>query len=213
VAKFRIRRALAAAALSMLGALPAWGTTVYVTSVGTGDVQLIVNGSNVRSLQIGEVSPEGVKLSDIRNGVAILEVDGRTMSMRIGQSTVSQTVLTADGRGHFVTTARINGVPVQALIDTGATLIALNIADAQRMGIDYLRGKPGITQTANGPVAVYVVNLAHVQIGDIAFSNVQGSVSVGAAAQQTPTLIGMSFLRHVEMRRSGNTMTLTRADR
>ena len=204
---------LTAAALSTLGALPAWGTTVYVTSVGASAVQLIVNGSNVRSLQIGEVSPEGVKLADIRDGAAILEVDGRTMSMRIGQSTVTQTVLTADGQGHFVTTARINGVAVRAIIDTGATFVSLNVADAQRMGIDYLRGKPGTSQTANGPVTAYVVNLAHVQVGDIAFANVAGSVSVNATAQQTPTLIGMSFLRHVEMRRSGNTMTLTRADR
>ncbi len=197
----------------MLAALPAWGTTVYVTSIGHDEVQLIVNGQNVRALRIGEVSPEGVKLTDVRSGMAILEIDGRPMSMRIGQSTVTQTILTSDGRGHFLTTARINGVPVQALIDTGATLVSLNIADAQRMGIDYLRGKPSTSQTANGPVTVYVVNLAHVQIGDIAFSNIQGSVAVNPTAQQAPTLIGMSFLRHVEMRRSGNTMTLMRADR
>ena len=36
---------------------------------------------------------------------------------------------------------------------------------------------------------------------------------VDAAAQQTPVLIGMSFLRHVDLRRSGNTMLLIRADR
>ena len=213
MADSRIRCALAVTALWILGALPAWGTTVYVTSVGSSDVQLVVNGQNVRLLQIGETSPEGVKLADIQNGVAVLVVDGRTMNMRIGQSTVTQAVLTADTRGHFVTIARINGVAVQAMIDTGATLISLNVADAQRMGIDYLRGKPGITQTANGPVSIYVVNLAHVQIGDIGFSNLAGAVAVSASAQQTPVLIGMSFLRHVEMRRSGNTMTLSRADR
>jgi len=208
-----LRRGAAGLALALLAALPAWGTTVQVTSIGAAEVQLIVNGQNIRALRIGEVSPEGVRLAGIQDGVAILVVDGRTMSMRIGQSTMTQTVLTADARGHFVTTVRVNGVAVQGVIDTGATYISLNVADAQRMGIDYLRGKQGMTQTANGVVPVYVVNLAHVQVGDIAFYNVAGSVSVSPTAQQTPTLIGMSFLRHVEMRRAGNTMTLMRADR
>ena len=197
----------------MLTALPAWGTTVYVMSVGYGDVQLKVNERSLYTLRIGETSPEGVKLLDIRDGIAALEIDGRAMNMRIGQSTMTQTVLVADGQGHFVATARINGVPVRALIDTGATFVSLNLADAQRMGINYLQGKRSTTQTANGQTTVYLVTLPHVQVGDIAFSNIAGSVAVDATAQQTPTLIGMSFLRYVEMRRSGNTMTLMRADR
>ena len=208
-----MRHLLIIAAVAILTALPAWGTTVYVTSIGYADVQLIVNGQNVRFLQIGEVSPEGVKLRDIQNGMAVLEVDGRVMNMRIGQSTITQTVLTADAQGHFVANARINGFPVRALIDTGATFVSLSVADAQRMGINYLQGKRSVSQTANGLVSVYLVNIAHVQVGDIAFSNIPGSVAVDATAQQTPALIGMSFLRHVEMRRSGNTMSLTRADR
>jgi aspartyl protease family protein len=213
VADGQWRGALAAAACAILAASPAWGTTVYVTSVGYGDVQLIINGQNVRSLRIGEESPEGVKLTDVQNGVAVLEIDGRPMSLRIGQSTVTQTILTADAQGHFIAAARINGVPVRALIDTGATFVSLNVADAQRMGVNYLQGKRGVTQTANGPATVYLVNLAHVQVGNIAFSNVTGSVAVNATAQQTPVLIGMSFLRLVEMRRAGGTMTLMRADR
>jgi len=208
-----LRRTFAAIAFALGAAFPAWGTTVYVTSVGSSDVQLVINGQNVLSLRVGETSPEGVQLTDIQNGVATLRIDGRTMSMGIGQSTMTQTVLTADAQGHFVTTARINGVGVRAIIDTGATFVSLNVADAQRMGIDYLRGKQGTTQTANGRITVYVVNLAHVQVGDLAFYNVAGSVAVNPTAQQTPTLIGMSFLKYVEMRRSGNTMTLMRADR
>ena len=182
-------------------------------SVGYGDVQLKVNDRSLYVLRIGEVSPEGVKLVDVQNGVAVLQVDGRVMNMRIGQSTSTQTVLNADGQGHFFTTVLINGVPVRGVIDTGATHILLGIADAQRMGINYLQGKRGVSQTANGLMTVYVVNLSHVQVGDIAFSNITGSVAVDAAAQQTPVLIGMSFLRHVDLRRSGNTMLLIRADR
>ena len=208
-----MRHTLIMAAAAMLTALPAWGTTVFVMSIGYGDAQFKINERNLYTLRIGETSPEGVKLLDIRDGVATLEIDGRAMNMRIGQSTVTQTVLTADAQGHFVATARINGVPVRALIDTGATFVSLNVADAQRMGINYLQGKRSATQTANGLTTVYLVTIAHVQVGDLAFSNILGSVAVDATAQQTPTLIGMSFLRYVEMRRAGNTMTLSRADR
>ena len=206
-------RAFVIAVFVMLAALPAWATSVYVMSVGYGDVQVKVNDRSLYVLRIGEVSPEGVKLVDVQNGVAVLQVDGRVMNMRIGQSTSTQTVLTADGQGHFFTTVLINGVPVRGVIDTGATHILLGIADAQRMGINYLQGKRSVSQTANGLMTVYVVNLSHVQVGDIAFSNITGSVAVDATAQQTPVLIGMSFLRHVDLRRSGNTMLLIRADR
>jgi predicted aspartyl protease len=50
-----------------------------------------------------------------------------------------------------------------------------------------------------------------VQVGDILLTNVEGKV-LDAGVQQLPfVLIGMSFLRQVEMRRSGDTMTLQRA--
>ena len=201
------------AAIFLSGLAPAWATTVYVTSVGYGDVQLVINGQLVRSLRIGETSPEGVRLEDVQAGVATLIVDGRTMQMRIGQSTVTQVVLNGDARGQFVTTAQINGVPVRAMIDTGATYVSLGAADAQRMGIDYLQGRQSVNQTANGPVNVYVVNLPHVQIGELAFTNVTGAVTADARVQMPHVLIGMSFLRLVDMRRSGNTLTLSRADR
>ena len=213
MAEHRLRHALVAAAVASQAALPAWGTTVFVMSVGFSEVQLKIDDRNLYTLRIGDVSPEGVRLLDIRDGTAALVVDGRAMDMRTGQSSVIQAVLTADGRGHFVANARINGIPARALIDTGATFVSLNAADAQRIGVDYSQGKRGVTQTANGPMTVYLVTISHVQVGDITLANVPGLVAVEASAQQTPVLIGMSFLKHVEMRRAGNTMTLMRADR
>jgi aspartyl protease family protein len=184
-----------------------------VVSVGIRDIQVILEGRNVRVLRLGEVSPEGVKLTAIDNGAALLEVNGRAITLRPGQSIASRTVLLADSQGHFVTNALINGVPVRALVDTGATYVSLSVADAQRMGIDYQRGKRTVSQTANGPILAYIVNLTHVQVGDIAFANVSGLVLEDGLGQQIPALIGMSFLRNVEMRQTGNTMVLQQADR
>ena len=78
------------------------------------------------------------------------------------------------------------------------------------MGIDPRRGQRVITQTANGPATVYAVTFARVQVGDVVLANVPGAVAEGGADRLPIVLIGMSFLRHVEMRRSGDTMTLSR---
>jgi predicted aspartyl protease len=52
------------------------------------------------------------------------------------------------------------------------------------------------------------VILASVQVGDVVLANVPATVQEGG---QLPfALIGMSFLKQVEMRRSGNTLTLSR---
>ena len=95
------------------------------------------------------------------------------------------------------------------MIDTGATAVSINWNQALQMGIDPRQGQRAVTQTANGPAAVWVVTLARVQVGDIVLLNVPGAVS--ESAERAPiALIGMSFLRHVDMRRSGDTMTLSR---
>lgn len=196
--------------LAMSCAGGASATTVYVTSIGYSEVQLIVNGSAVRALRIGDVSPEGVRLTGINRGTALLEVDGKAISLTLGQSSFAQTSLNADASGHFVVTAYINGIPVRSIIDTGATHVSLNSDEARRMGIDLTRARRSVSQTANGAVPVYIVNLARVQVGDIVLANVSGSIVEGGAAQHPVALIGMSFLKQIEMRRSGSTMILLR---
>src|SRR5690349_2616700 len=44
-------------------------------------------------------------------------------------------LLAADERGHFTTSFKLNGRQVDGLIDTGATLVAINISTARRIGI------------------------------------------------------------------------------
>jgi len=123
---------------------------------------------------------------------------------------VAATVLRADGRGHFLVQAFINGVGVPAMIDTGASDILVNWDHAVQMGIDPRQGQRVITQTANGTAYVYAVTFAQVQVGAIVLRNVPGAVTEGGADRLSLVLIGMSSLRHVEMRRSGDTMTLSR---
>jgi len=202
-----LRKNLLILALALLAPFSAGAATVFVMSVGNGQAQVIIDNRTVRVLRVGEVSPEGVKLLEIRGSTALLEMDGRSMLLGIGQSTVAETVLQADARGHFVVNAVINGMTLVGVIDTGATHVSMSMDHARQIGLDLRGAQRGVSQTANGAVPVYLVTLASVQIGDIVLRNVSGSVSESGAPV---VLVGMGFLRNVEMRRSGNTMTLSR---
>jgi aspartyl protease family protein len=122
----------------------------------------------------------------------------------------TQTILGADAQGQFFVTAQINGFSVRSQIDTGATNVSLNMDDAQRMGVNFTGARRSIAQTANGAISVFNVTLSSVRVGDIELNNVPATVSDGGARQQAFVLIGMSFLRHLEMQHVGNTLTLLR---
>ena len=114
-------------------------------------------------------------------------------------------MLTADGRGHFLTTGSINGASMRFLVDTGASTVAMGASDARRAGVDPTRGEKGFAQTANGVAEVSRVRLHSVRVGDIVLNDVEATVH----SQDMPmVLLGMSFLNRMEMQRNGDTMTL-----
>lgn len=186
----------------------AFAASVYVTALGYDKAEVVINGSAPGVLWVGETSLEGVKLQSVADGTAVFEIDGRLWTLKAGQGTYSQARLQADQRGQFFLTAQVNGTPVTAVIDTGATSVSMNNEDASRLGIDYLRGQVVVANTANGPATAYLVTLESVQVGEIVLTNVQGSIIEGGRTQLPLVLIGMSFLRQVDMQRSGNTMQL-----
>ena len=95
--------------------------------------------------------------------------------------------------GHFNTQAEINGRPVEVMIDTGATMVALSYEDAERAGL-YINGSEftGSVSTANGVARVAPVTLDRVSIGDITVRDV--SAAVAEPGRLRRSLLGMSFL-------------------
>ena len=83
------------------------------------------------------------------------------------QQALGRSVLVpADERGHFLAAFKINGRQTNAMIDTGATVVALNLSTARKAGISLNAGD--FTQqvdTANGKVKVAVVRIASLAIG------------------------------------------------
>ncbi len=109
-------------------------------------------------------------------------------------------------QGHFFASGSINGGPVNFMVDTGASLVSIGVADARRMGINYLHGTPAYTMTANGRAAAYVMKFDEVSVGDIVLHNVDGVVIDGAGLPIA--LLGMSFLNRTDIQRNGGTMSL-----
>jgi aspartyl protease family protein len=111
--------------------------------------------------------------------------------------------LRAGSHGHFEARAEINGRPVEVMVDTGASLIALTYEDAERAGI-YVKDSDFTqrTQTANGVARAAPVMLDRVTIGDITVRNVRASVAERGRLHMT--LLGMTFLSRLsrtEMRK------------
>lgn len=182
--------------------------SVYVKALGYDNAEVVINESAPVRLWVGETTADGVKLESVEEGTAVFEIDGKRWPLKARQGTYSQASLQADQRGQFFLTAQVNGSPVAAVIDTGATSVSMNSDEASRLGIDYLLAPRVQVNTANGPVTAYLVKLESVQVGEIVLKNVQGTIVEGGSTQLPLVLIGMSFLRQVDMQRSGDTMKL-----
>ena len=203
--------------LFLIAAQPAHATEVNVVGLFSGKAVVVVNGGRQQVLSAGQKSPEGVRLISADSSAAVLEIDGKRQTLVMGQtiSTAStssggstNTTLTADSQGHFVTLASINGASARFLVDTGATFVSMSSATAKSMGISYLNGERGLSSTANGVVPVYRVILNNVNVVYISLNQVEGSVHEGS--YPPVVLLGMSFLKRLEMKREGNILTLVK---
>ena len=76
-----------------------------------------------------------------------------------------EVVLRRNPGGHYVATGRINGEPVEFLLDTGATTVSVPARFARRLGLS--RGAPMLAETANGTITTYATRLDTVELGDI----------------------------------------------
>ena len=122
----------------------------------------------------------------------------------INQNGEREIVLKRNKYGHYVATGKINGQAVDFFLDTGATVVAIPEHIAERLNLK--KGRSFITQTANGNSKSYETTLDSVSLGDIVITNVPASISSGMEFDEI--LLGMSFLKHLDMRQQGKTLTL-----
>ena len=174
---------------------------------------LRVDGKQFK-LRTGEVSPEGIKLISANSEEAILEINGQRETYQLG-SHISSSFSAPEKAGAMIRPINgmykvngfINRQPVEFLVDTGASSIAMNANQARKLGINFrYEGEEGYSSTASGYAKIYKLKLDSVQIGDIVVKNVEAAVLEGNFP--TTALLGMSFLNRVNMKRDGQLLML-----
>ena len=102
-----------------------------------------------------------------------------------------------DRRGHFQTDARIDGQRIGVMVDTGASVLALNESSAARIGVRPARGDyTAQVATANGAVKAARTRIAMVDVGGIVVRDVEALVLPDEALSEN--LLGLSYLSRLK---------------
>jgi aspartyl protease family protein len=115
----------------------------------------------------------------------------------------TEVVLQADRSGHFRGKGTINGVPVEFLVDTGASYLAIPHAMAERLRLQLAPGEV-MLETAAGRVAARKGMVERVAFSVIEQRHVAAVVVPGL---EQP-LLGMNFLRRLSIHQKGGTMVM-----
>ena len=212
------------AAPAALAACLAWvchaGLAQSVTLSGSmGNKALLVIDGQPYTVAVGQ-SAAGVTLLQLADGQAtvqrgaggstVLQLGGapaRLAGTPAARTSAQEIVLPAGLGGHFMSAGSINGRSVQFMVDTGATVVAIGQADADRIGLAWRNAPRAMAQTANGAVPVYSVSLNTVRVGEVEVANVDAIVM---PAPMSHVLLGNSFLGRFQMRRENDLLRLER---
>ncbi|WP_338845699.1 TIGR02281 family clan AA aspartic protease [Massilia sp. W12] len=193
---------------------------IGLAGIFPGKALLVVDGAPPKLYDVGAKLGEQARLVSVERDSVQIEINGKRRTFRMGEHVRSsgidsgeanssgvrqKVVLPVGSGGHVYTNVQVNGVSVRMVLDTGATLIALPARDAQRIGLDYRKGRLIQMNTANGANQAYLVKLDSVKIGDLSINAVDASVLESGLDQ---ALLGMSFLNRTNMVRENDKITL-----
>lgn len=173
--------ALSSGARSLIGELASWGAAAAI---------LVAAALNYDTLRTTFTDALGLSDAPAATEAAFQPAD-RSAGAANGRS--GREELRSSSDGHYYARAEINGRPLDVMVDTGASMVALTYEDADRLGL-MLRPSDftATVHTANGTAAVAPVVLDRVTIGHVTVRNVRAAVS--EPGRLAKTLLGMSFL-------------------
>jgi aspartyl protease family protein len=132
------------------------------------------------------------ELQDVANRVTVGLVPGSPLSMSFSDD---DAVVRLDmlANGHFGARARVDGIAVDFIVDTGATSTVLSADDARRVGIDPSTLDYGVPiSTANGVTRAARATVEEIGVGSIVRRRLP--VLVAAPGSLGQSLLGMNFI-------------------
>jgi aspartyl protease family protein len=114
-------------------------------------------------------------------------------SETVGQAGGRSLSIPRDSRGQFLAEGRIDGQRIGFMVDTGASVVALNETSAARFGLRPSRGDyNAAVTTANGTVKAARTRIAMLELGGLIVRDVDAMVLPDEALSEN--LLGLSFL-------------------
>lgn len=184
----------------------------YNGSLAGNKVVIKVNGHN-RILARGQKSKEDIEVLSFNRNEVLVRVHGKRYRYKKksialeDEVTIPLTDVPAIGLSGYYISGFINGKKTGFQVDTGATVVALTLKDAKRLNIR-LHKKDRITVGLAGGIKGegWKTTLDSVRLGDIEIKNV--SAIVIKSRQDVNVLLGMSFLKKLEISQSKDKMIL-----
>jgi aspartyl protease family protein len=175
---------------------------------------LMVNGER-KLVRVGQTF-QGVTLVSSEQTRVTVEIEGMRQKLGLSQhigsvyESPSETLVTIPRNDllQYQTRAEINGRSTIVLVDTGANIMALSESQARSLGVDYKKGQRSKLQTASGVVNAREITLYSVDVGGLRVENVRATVVEGN--YPAIILLGMSYLKHVNLTENNGILTLSR---
>ena len=105
-----------------------------------------------------------------------------------------ETQLERKPNGHFYATAYVNGAPIEFMVDTGASMVALTQEDARAAGIEFSPDEfVPIAQTANGVAKGKLLTLSKVSIEGKEVTEVEAAIMENGGQ----SLLGQAYLSRI----------------
>lgn len=150
----------------------------------------------------------GLIIVGLMAGYGLWQDMGGQFSPRQSVAVDGEVTLPRASDGHYYVTLKIDGTPLEFMIDTGASNVVLSQADARRLGINpadlvYL----GTAQTANGTVRTSRVTLQNVTLGAFEDARLAAYVNDG---EMDGSLLGMDYLGRFRVEIEKDRMILRR---
>ncbi len=117
----------------------------------------------------------------------------------------SEVILKQDGSGHYLAPGKINEHPVEFIVDTGATLVAIPGELAREMRL--ARGRERTVHTANGSTKGFSTTLESIELQGLTKRRVPAIIMTNMETDQR-VLLGMSFLRAFDLVTQNDKLTI-----